>query len=164
MAKAVTKLSSGTFEANPPKSILERAATAVSTQGIKPDHIATTRPGKINSSDWAIALGVAGEGNQTGLLCFWARWVGDDEAKRRLAVKLSEHARGKAPGKYIPRLAAIAAHEYCEGALSVREICRIGKISSGNTWPKCEGAYRTMVSKAYEAESMMARSMKKFMY
>ena len=151
------------FEAAPPYSILERAAMALTPSAKDPKHVPTTRPGKLQSSDWALAVALAGQMNPLGLCAFWARWAGDASSRVDLAAKLAATTDGVNP-EYAPALSALAVRSYCDGETSQREICRQLGVSRSQTWPKLQGAYRRMLESLYMAEAQMARSIKLTMY
>lgn len=152
------------FEPKPPRTILEQAAIAVSTHGIDPDHIAGTNPNKTNAADWCVALAYAGQGNDIGFWGFWAKWAENDSARARLADALSRLACGQVSEKFVTRVSAVAAMEYCDGMLSDRAICRAGRFCRHRTWPRLESCYRMLTREAGKSEEVFSRSIRRFMY
>lgn len=151
-----------THEARAPRTILDRAASSISENGIVPNHIPSTRPSKIHAADWALAIGIASQDNELGMWCFWAKWIGSARSFDRLSVELSKIADAKE--KYRLPLGIVAARKYCYEDVSERQICRALKVCRKGTWPKLRKPFARLVESAYTAEAKFARKLYRTMY
>lgn len=143
---------SAIYEARPPRPFLQHAASMMSAKGMDYKSPPGKSYGALNQTDFAVALELAARDNPLGWCAFWAKWMDDPSARIDLGVRLYAVGAKIRKDEMMPKLAALAAVEHCDGRLSVRQLCRALRCCPTKTLPKYRKAYDEMVKHAGVAE------------